>query len=102
MAKKYGFSWMNPGLGMDLAWQMTRMTIDAQNVIALRLAKIAKGGKAGQAESILMVEEKLRTLGQSQMIALRAAGTQDGGAARIAKLYGRKVAANRRRLSRGL
>ncbi len=82
-------------------WQTTRMTMDAQAVIAMRLAKIARGGVAGQAEAQLMVAEKLRALGESQAIALRAIGTGDGGAARITTLYQRKLAANRRRLSKG-
>ncbi|MDD2861612.1 MAG: hypothetical protein PHI71_11170 [Acidiphilium sp.] len=91
---------MNPTYGFNLMWQTTRMTMDAQAVIAMRLVKIAAGGAAGQAEAHLMISEKMRALGQSHAIALRAIGSADGGAARITKLYQRKLAANRRRLSK--
>lgn len=99
MAKQAMFPW-SAGFGMDLAWQSARMAFDAQTVIALRLAKIAAGGAAGQAEANLMVTEKLRALGESQMIALTSIGTSDGGAAKITRLYQQKLAANRKRLSK--
>lgn len=97
MRKSSVFPWMT---GIELAWQATRMTMDAQAIIALRLAKIATGSPAGQAEASLMVSEKIRALGESQMIALTSIGTHDGGARRIGRLYQRKLAANRRRLSK--
>jgi hypothetical protein len=100
MTKQFSAPWMNPAYGLNLMWQSTRMMLDAQAIIALRLAKIASGGAAGQAEASLMVNEKLRALGESQMIALRALGTADGGAARITRLYQRKLAANRKRLTK--
>jgi len=100
MTKRASYPWMNPAYGFNLMWQTTKMTMDAQAVIAMRLAKIAAGGAAGQAEANLMVAEKMRALGESQAIALQAIGSPDGGAARITKLYERKLAANRRRLSK--
>ncbi|MDD2877031.1 MAG: hypothetical protein PHT60_05495 [Acidiphilium sp.] len=100
MAKQSRLPWTNPGYGLNLMWQTARMTADAQAIIALRLAKIAGGGAAGLAEARLMVAEKLRALGESHAIALRSVGTPDGGAARITKLYQRKLAANRKRLAK--
>ena len=95
----------------DLAWQGTRIMLDAQQVIALRLAKIALGGAAAEAEASLMVNEKIAAFMQSQAIAGRNAlrsipvgspsrGVSAGSARQILNLYQRKVAANRRRLSR--
>jgi hypothetical protein len=82
--------------GMGLAWNVPQ-------VMALRLAKIARGGKRGQAESVLMVTEKLAAAAQAQSLMARAfmAGSPKKGAAAVTRMYGRKVAANRRRLGKG-
>lgn len=71
-----------------LAWE-------AQQVIALRLAKIALGGAAARREQRLMAAEKLAAL---QETALEVA---TGATARsIVKGYRQKVRRNRRRLTR--
>ena len=99
------------GLYCNLAWQGTRIMLDSQQVIALRLAKIALGGAAAEAEALLMVNEKIAAFTQSQAIAGRnvlrsipAGLPSKGGSAESARqilnLYQRKVASNRRRLSR--
>jgi hypothetical protein len=77
------------------------MTVPA--VMGLRLAKIARGGKRGQAESQLMVAEKLAAAAQAQGIMARAlmSGSVDQGSAAVTRMYSRKVAANLRRLSKG-
>ncbi len=82
--------------GMSLAWNVPQ-------VIGLRLAKIARGGKRGQAESHLMVTEKMAAAVQAQGIMARALmlGSAEKGAAAVTRLYSRKVAANKRRLGRG-
>lgn len=100
MANRNVFSGFSPMMGMNLAWQLTRTTIDAQAVVAMRLTKIARGDAAAQTETALMFQEKIQAMGESQMIAMKSIGTADGGAQRIARLYGRRVAANRKRLSR--
>jgi hypothetical protein len=88
----------------EFAWQGTRMMLDAQAVIALRLTKIAMGGAAAEAEAALMVNEKIAALVQSQAIAGKAAlrcmqtGRSGGSTRQILNLYQRRVAANRRRL----
>jgi hypothetical protein len=82
--------------GMSLAWNVPQ-------VMALRLAKIARGGKRGQAESRLMVTEKLAAMAQAQGIMARAmmSGSAEKGVDVVTRLYSRKVAANRRRLGKG-
>ena len=87
-------SWI--GLSLD-AWQMG---IEAQQVIGLRLAKIAMGGAAGSQEATLMVSEKMQTAVavQGDMAMALMNGTADGIPARTLATYRRKVAANRRRL----
>lgn len=90
----------------EFAWQGTRIMLDAQQVIALRLAKIALGGAAAEAEASLMVSEKIAAFMQSQAIAGRGvlsaapAGASARSARQILNLYQRRVSANRRRLSK--
>jgi hypothetical protein len=94
MARRKGFS---AGFaGMSLAWNVPQ-------VMALRLAKIARGGKRGQAESSLMVSEKVAAMAQAQGIMARAmmTGSMGKGADAVTRLYSRKVAANKRRLGKG-
>lgn len=81
--------------GLSLAWNVPQ-------VMALRLAKIGRGGKRGEAESQLMVTEKLAAMVQAQTIMARAilSGTPKRGSAAVTRLYSRKVAANKRRLSK--
>jgi hypothetical protein len=82
--------------GMSLAWTVPP-------VMGLRLAKIARGGTRGKAESRLMVTEKLAAAAQAQGIMARAlmSGSAEKGASAVTRMYSRKVAANLRRLSKG-
>jgi hypothetical protein len=82
--------------GMSLAWNVPQ-------VMALRLAKIGRGGKRGQSESHLMVTEKLAAAVQAQGMMARAfmMGAPEKGAAAVTRMYSRKVAANKRRLGKG-
>ncbi|HEY2136933.1 MAG TPA: hypothetical protein VGH49_13670 [Xanthobacteraceae bacterium] len=79
------------------------MGIEAQGVIALRLTRIAGGGKSGHAEAHRMVTEKINALATAQMAAAMSLWTGRHAPA-IARqtigIYGKKVRANRRRLSR--
>ena len=81
---------------MSLAWNVPQ-------VMALRLAKIGRGGKRGKAESSLMVSEKLAAAVEAQGMMARAlmSGSPEKGAAAITRMYSRKVAANKRRLGKG-
>ena len=81
---------------------MMAMTRDALAVIALRTAKIARGGKAGEAESRKMVNEKIRAgmeLGAKAMTG-GLGRTPETALKKTLALYGPKVKANRKRLSK--
>ncbi|MCR5877733.1 hypothetical protein [Phenylobacterium sp. J367] len=86
-------------LGMD-AWMLG---FEASTVVALRSAKIAAGGAAGEAEARRMVSEKVEAAQAWQLLAATGAlgFTAPLAADRTLKHYRRKVRANRRRLSRG-
>lgn len=86
---------------LDLSWEAWRIGVDMSVVIPLRLARIAAGGAHGQREAMLMVEEKIAAnaaLAQALMT-----GALGATAETIAKgtlgHYGRRVKANRTRLS---
>ena len=69
--------------------------LDAQRVISLRLAKIAKGGRAAEAESRLMVTEKLNAATEAA-IALACGKTPHS----VVKRYRTIMRSNTRRLTR--
>ncbi len=74
---------------------LTSAALEAQHVIALRSAKLAKGGKAAAAEGHLMVTEKIAASAE-------AAATLASGGSPVAVLnrYRSLMRANIRRLSR--
>jgi hypothetical protein len=84
--------------------QMWLSTLEAQQVIALRTAKIMRGGKSADPEIRAMLSEKLQAAMQAQQMGLRLA--LGGGAAQIPRktvsVYRRKVRTNRRRLLKEL
>ena len=91
MARTYD-SWMSAGLD---AWSLG---IEATGVIGMRVAKIATGGDPTGVEARLMVTEKIESaweLGSALAGLTPLAGTR-----KALRHYGRKVAANRRRLAR--
>jgi hypothetical protein len=77
-----------------------RLALDAQHVIALRLAKLAEGGPKAQREATRMVNEKLKALAESQRLIVSAAGRGKGdrAAKQVLGLYQRRVSANKKRL----
>ena len=77
------------------------LAIEAQQVIALRLTKMALGGPGAQKEAELMVSEKLTAMTEGGQMMMMGAlgGKQDLNADKVMQLYRRKVRANRRRLS---
>jgi hypothetical protein len=101
MARRYPtFTW--PGANFaNLAMQSTMLAIEAQQVIALRLTKMAMGGPDVQREAELMVAEKLEALTDAGHVVAKAAiaGQHDMGADKVMQMYRRKVRANMRRLS---
>lgn len=92
---------LNPWFSFGLkAWQIG---LEAQSVIALRMLRLAAGGARAEAEASRMVTEKVMAAGEAQMAATMSAM---GGhkehviAAKALNVYGKRVRANRRRLSR--
>jgi hypothetical protein len=84
----------------NMAFQTTMLAIEANQVIAMRLTKMALGGPDVQREAELMVSEKLETMAEGgQMMMMAALGGKHDGADKVVQLYRRKVRANRRRLS---
>jgi len=80
---------------MQFGWNSTMLAIEAQQVIALRLAKFSRGGASASKEANRMVSEKVIALGEA------AAHVATGGsAASVLKRYRKKVRSNRRRLTR--
>jgi hypothetical protein len=80
---------------LQLGWE-------AQNVIALRMMRLASGDVRGQAELNRMVVEKIAALAEVQIAAAAAimSGHKDHViAGKALTVYKRRVRANRRRLS---
>jgi hypothetical protein len=86
-----------------LTSQAAMLGWEAQNVMALRLMRLATGGALAQSESTRMVSEKLFALGEAQAAAVFAT-MRGGGSPRVAKkvlgVYKKRVRGNRRRLTR--
>jgi hypothetical protein len=90
------------GAWMRAGFDMWSLGIESSSVIALRLAKISGGGDAGSKEAALMVSEKVQA-GTEIMTGLltgQLGTTPLAGTTAVVRKYRRKVAANRRRLSR--
>jgi hypothetical protein len=92
---KKQLSWLQPSLNM---W---RASLEAQQVIGLRLAKLASGGADVVAEMNLMVAEKVDAALEAQYVAAKSMLTGDVGQipSRTLALYRRRMRANRRRLT---
>jgi hypothetical protein len=95
-------STLSPFAFASLAFQGTMLAIEAQQVIAMRLTKMAIGGPGVQTEAALMVSEKLDAMAHGGRLMLRGAldGKSDLNADKVVALYRRKVTANKRRLSK--
>lgn len=76
------------------------LAFEAQQVIALRLAKLALGGPAARREAEQMVTEKMdaAALAGRMMSVAMWRGAQDGGAGQVVRMLRRRVRANRKRL----
>ena len=81
---------------MDFAFDAARLAQETQEVIGLRMMKLAGGGSAGQAEAERMVTEK-------NVAAAEAFGTLAFGGSmhKVMRRYRSHVRANKRRLTRG-
>ncbi len=91
---------VNPWVG--IGFDALTMGMDAMSVIGLRTMKIAMGGAAGDAESQLMVDEKIKAaLHVQTALWTGGLGTDPAVATRRAlRHYSGKVKANRKRLSK--
>ena len=94
--KRQRSSWLSLSLN---AWQAS---LETQQVIGLRLAKLVSGGNQATDEATRMTFEKLYTLWEAQTGATIAVLTGKSGLvpSRTLALYRRKMRANRKRLSR--
>ena len=93
-------SLVNPWFAVAIA--ATRLGIEAQTVVALRLMRLAVFESSSRAEAALMVREKLSALVEVQAAA--ATGVASGRlgsmvAHRVLRAFSKRVRANRRRLS---
>lgn len=79
-----------------------KLSVTAQTVIALRMARLAKGGAAARRESKRMVDEKIKAAFDANADAARsiASGKASQVPARTVALYRKRVQANLRRLRR--
>lgn len=78
------------------------LAFEAQEVIGLRLWKLAQGGTAASTEAQQMVQEKICAVAKatSMMTAASMQGRPDRGAEDVVNMLRQKVRANRTRLSR--
>jgi hypothetical protein len=85
---------------LRLSFDFWRAGFEAQQVVALRLAKLARGGASATNEASRMGLEKIVTAVEAQQVAATALLTGKAAQipARTVALYRRKVRANRRRL----
>jgi hypothetical protein len=90
------------GAWMRAGFDMWSLGIESSSVIALRLAKISLGGDAGSKEAALMVSEKVQASAEimAGLMTGQLGTTPLAGTNSVVGNYRRKVAANRRRLSR--
>ncbi|TPN86570.1 hypothetical protein FJ987_14125 [Mesorhizobium sp. CU2] len=79
----------NPWIDLSLS------ILEAQQVILLRTIRLAQGGKRAELEAKRMMSEKIEAMGRAGAMMLMGASAE-----RIARLYGNKISANRKRLSR--
>jgi hypothetical protein len=85
-----------------LSSQAVGLGLEAQNVMALRLMRMAGGGARGQAEAERMVTEKFAALAEAQSAVALAVvgGNSQSIGEKVLGIYGKHVRGNRRRLTR--
>lgn len=88
---------------LSLTLRTMHLAVDSHHVIGLRLMRLSMAGWHGPAEVGLMIEEKIDATIEAGWGAARALLRGDNPAAMadgVARVYHRRVAANKRRLSR--
>jgi hypothetical protein len=82
---------------MVRSWfNLIMLAAESQQVISLRLMKLAKGGPKAKTEATLMVAEKVAAAGIAAGSLMRGRSTDS-----VVQGYRKKVKANVRRLSKG-
>lgn len=92
---------MNPWF--NLARDTARLAVDAQSVVALRLARFARSTEFDWFEAQRMTAEKVAALAEVQVataLSLMAGRRGPAIAKKAVGIYGKRVRQNRRRLSR--
>jgi len=89
----------NKRLMLQGAW----LALEAQQVIALRLTKLAMGGSAAMREAHRMMTEKVdaTTKATGMITGAMARGSPDCGSDLVVRMLRKRVRANRRRLIGG-
>ena len=77
------------------------LAMEAQQVIGLRMMKLALGGPAAEAEMRQMIDEKMTATATATTLMTAAAmqGRLDHGAEDVVQMLRKKVRANRKRLT---
>jgi hypothetical protein len=91
----------NPWL--DLTFKTMQLGWDAQNVVALRMLRMASGGAHAKTELNRMVTEKVAAAAEAHLVAATAVmtGSKDHvTAGKVLRVFKKRVRANKRRLSR--
>ncbi|MBV8093631.1 MAG: hypothetical protein JO212_19110 [Acetobacteraceae bacterium] len=94
----------SPWPWLDLTLSATMLALEAQQVIALRLAGQARRGAQARREAVRMVTEKIGALAEAQRVlasrSKRGSAGQAAKAKKVVSLYRKRVSANRRRLTK--
>jgi hypothetical protein len=87
-----------------LAYKTAQLGFEAQNVVALRLMRLAAGGTSSQTEARRMINEKFAAFADAQIAdsaAVLAGRPASVVSERILRTYKKRVRANQRRLLGG-
>lgn len=82
---------------LKFAFDVNLATLEAQQVIAMRMMKLSRGGAKGAEEARRMVSEKIFAAGEA---GFKLASGGSGNS--VVKHYRRKVRANHRRLTKSI
>ena len=85
--------------------ESVRFACEVQDVVSMRLLRLAEGGPRAEAEAQQMIEEKLDALADAEVALLRALSDGEGLIAAAERAYApvrRRVHANHCRLSQAM
>jgi hypothetical protein len=92
----------NPFVAISI--QAARLGWETQNVMALRLMRLAGGGLAGQSEAHPTNTEKVAALTKAQTartaVAVKARNGRDVASKKVTRVHKKRVRGNKRRLSK--